>query len=372
MSRASRKPGSHTEPEPGAVASRLAAWLGSAARPLPWRTGPAGGRDPYLVLVSEAMLQQTQVARVVERFPHFIERFPTVTALAAAAEHDVLAEWSGMGYYRRARNLLAAARMIVAEFGGHVPKEVADLRRLPGVGRYTAGAVASIAFGQAAPIVDGNVARVLLRIHGRDAASDDRSVQGWLWDHAQALAAAAESPGSLNEAVMELGATVCTPPPSMPRCERCPVREFCAARELGIQDKIPRAKARVRQRALYCAVAVVVRADGSLLMEQRPGAGMWAGLWQAPTIESLEAAPTAGQLGAEVGIDPGRLRPDAAFEHQTTHRRVLFRVWRAEVGADFAAERGLWMKPDHVAGLPLSNAQRRVLLDNARGGTLWT
>lgn len=357
---------------PARVASRLEAWLLAGSRALPWRAGPPGERDPYFVLVSEAMLQQTQASRVVERFPRFIERFPTVGALAAADEHDVLAEWSGMGYYRRARNLHAAARMIVEEFGGRVPREAADLLRLPGVGRYTAGAVASIAHGVPAPIVDGNVARVLLRLHGRDAATDDRSVQGWMWERAGELAASAKSPGALNEALMELGATVCTPPPSMPRCERCPVRALCAARALGVQGDIPRARARAAQRAMYCGVAVVVRADGSLLVEQRPGRGMWAGLWQAPTLESLDAAPTARQLSAEVGLAAGRLRPEASFEHRTTHRRVLFRVWRAEVAADFAAGRGLWMKPERVAGLPLSNAQRRILLENARGGTLWT
>lgn len=370
MSRGPRKTVSPTPVDD--LAARLEVWLRKSARDLPWRGGPAGQRDPYLVLVSEAMLQQTQVSRVVERFPRFVERFPTVEALASAEGHDVLAEWSGMGYYRRARNLHAAARMIVAEFGGRVPREVTELRRLPGVGRYTAGAVASIAHGVAAPIVDGNVARVLLRIHGRDAASDDKAVQVWLWKQAEAMVGAAESPGAVNEALMELGATVCTPPPTMPRCDRCPVRAACEANRQGRQGDIPRAKVRARQKVMYCGVAVVLREDGHLLVEQRPANGMWAGMWQAPSLESMEAAPTAGELGAAVGVTPRSLRPEASFEHQTTHRRVLFNVWRTEVAADFAAKRGLWMKTERVAGLPLSNAQRRILLENARGGTLWT
>lgn len=319
------------------------------------------------------MLQQTQVSRVVERFPRFMARFPDVRALAAADEHAVLAEWSGMGYYRRAKNLHAAAKMVVDEFGGEVPREVEVLRRLPGVGRYTAGAIASIAYNQAAPIVDGNVARVLLRVHGRDAASDDKQVQGWLWERAAALAAATDSPGVVNEGMMELGATVCVPGPALPRCEVCPLNAMCVARREGKQAEIPRPKARARQKNLYCGVVVVRRNDGALLMEQRPGKGMWAGLWQAPTVESLEKPVSVGDMAAAVGVRAGLLKPESNFEHQTTHRRVLFCVWRAEVDdcAATAVSRGLWMSAERAAGLGLSNAQRRILADALGGGTLW-
>lgn len=356
------------------LAERLAAWFGRAARTeLPWRDGPAGARDPYRVLVSEAMLQQTQVSRVLERFPRFMARFPDVRALAAADEHAVLAEWSGMGYYRRARNLHAAAKMIVEEFGGRVPREVESLRRLPGVGRYTAGAIASMAYNEAAPIVDGNVARVLLRIHGRDAASDDRKVQAWLWERAEALAAASDRPGVVNEALMELGATVCVPGPALPRCQACPLNASCAAKREGRQAEIPRPKARARQKNLYCGVVVARRSDGAILMEQRPGKGMWAGLWQAPTLESAERPVSAGEVAAAIGVRAGLLRPESNFEHQTTHRRVLFCVWRAEVDERAAAgiSRGLWMTAAKAAGLGLSNAQRRILADALGGGTLW-
>lgn len=353
------------------AARKLQAWLGRNARDLPWRTAPAGTRDPYIVLVSETMLQQTQVSRVRERFEPFMRRFPKVEALAAADERDVLAEWSGMGYYRRARNLHGAAKMVVAEFGGRVPRTVAELRRLPGVGRYTAGAIASIAFGEPAAIVDGNVARVLLRLHGRDAASDDKSVQVWLWERAGALVESASRPGALNEAIMELGATVCVPPPAAPRCERCPLREMCVARADGTQLDIPRAKARAKQRIMHCAVALVVRADGAVLVEQRPGTGMWAGLWQAPTLEGAEAV-SPGEVAAAVGLAARHLRPDAGFEHMTTHRRVVFRVWRAQPPVAFTPTRGLWMKAESIQRLGLATPQRRILLEGVAGGTLWS
>lgn len=356
------------------LATALTRWLTRHARDLPWRaSGPPGQRDAYACLVSEAMLQQTQVSRVVERFPKFMARFPTVQALAAADEHDVLAEWSGMGYYRRARNLHAAARLIVEQHGGRVPRQVGELRALPGVGRYTAGAIASIAFDEPAPIVDGNVARVLLRVHGRDAASDDKRVQPWLWAHAEALATASSRPGAVNEALMELGATVCVPCPALPRCEACPLNQWCVARGEGRQAEIPRPKTRARQKNLYCGVALVRRADGALLMEQRPGQGMWAGMWQAPTIESGEQPVSARDVAAAIGIRASLLRPESNFEHQTTHRRVLFSVWRADVDdrAAGSVTRGLWMKVDKLAGLGMSNAQRRILADALGGGTLW-
>lgn len=369
----SRRPwGDPRGPDPRRIAGLLTAWLPEVARPLPWRGAPAGSRDPYAVLVSEAMLQQTQVSRVEERFPAFMRRFPTAESLAAADVDDVLAQWSGMGYYRRARNLHAAARMIVGEMGGVFPRSAAELRRLPGVGRYTAGAIASIAFGLAEPIVDGNVARVLLRVCGRDASSDDREVQPALWTMAAEIAAASDSPGAVNEALMELGATVCLPAPATPSCGRCPLRGACAALAAGRQAEIPKPKARPDKSVLHCGVVVVMRRDGSLLVEQRAASGMWGGLWQAPTIESADTSPAAEQLADVLGLDPRTLRPDSIFEHQTTHRRVVFRVWRTEdPGAAYSPPRGLWMSAEKIERLALSNPQRRILLESGVGGTLF-
>ena len=341
----------------------LATWFRANARTLPWR-GPIGApRDPWAVLVSETMLQQTQVARVLERFPRFMQRFPTAQSLAAAPEHAVLAEWAGLGYYRRARNLHAAARMIVDRFGGAVPRTLDDLLQLPGVGRYTAGAVASIAFGDVAPIVDGNVARVLLRVHGRKARVDDRETQRFLWEQAANLAAAGakgrQGAGVVNEAIMELGATVCLPAPASARCEECPLARWCVARISGTQARIPLPKAAANRKTVYCASAVVVEVGGRVLLEQRGDDGMWAGLWQTPTIENADRPPTRAELARAVGVAARELRACGGFTHITTHRAVEFRVFAG--AAMPVRKRGRWVAREGLGELGLSSAQRRVL-----------
>ncbi|MHC4652819.1 MAG: A/G-specific adenine glycosylase [Planctomycetota bacterium] len=201
------------------IVAALCAWFRREARDLPWRRRRTG----YTALVSEAMLQQTQVARVVERYRAFVRRFPNVRRLAKAREQAVLAEWQGMGYYRRARNLHAAAKMIVGEFGGRVPRTADQLRTLPGVGRYTAASIASIVYGERTPLVDGNVQRVLARLDVKSGRAQDPQLVKWAWERTGQLVALAESPGSLNEGLMELGAVVCTP--RNPTCETCPVAE---------------------------------------------------------------------------------------------------------------------------------------------------
>ncbi len=345
------------------VAAAISAWFAKSARPLPWRTAP---RDPYRSLVSEAMLQQTQVSRVIEKYSAFVERFPTVESLAAADEHDVLEMWSGLGYYRRARHLHAAAKQIVSEFGGRVPSDLESLRRLPGVGRYTAGSIASLVFAQPAPIVDGNVARVLLRLHGKDAASDDRDIQPWLWERAASLAEAADSPGTFNEGLMELGATVCTPAPSMPACAACPVRAGCAARRDGRQMDIPRPKAGAVRGDVFCAAVLVIRTDGAVLLERRPEGGMWAGMWQAPTVERNDRAPTRAETAKVAGLPARSLIATGSFEFLATHRRMEFTVYRAGAPRGYEPPRGEFMPPDRAARLPMSSPQRRALRECAK------
>lgn len=310
------------------------------------------------------MLQQTQVSRVVDKFAAFIERFPTVQSLALADEQDVLGAWTGLGYYRRARNLHVAAKRIVAVHFGDFPSQPDALIELAGVGRYTAGAIASIAFDQAAPIVDGNVARVLLRIHGRDAATDDRAMQPWLWDRAEALVKAARSPGAFNEGLMELGATVCLPPPARPLCERCPARDSCRAFATGRQSSIPRPKTSAKRREIVCVAIRVERADGRLLVEQRPDSGMWAGMWQAPTLEfeGEVAKHPAEPLAAEIGLEAGALRELGSFEFLATHRRLVFTVHGARVNARFKPRRGEFKPVADIGTLGLSTPQRRILL----------
>jgi len=341
------------------LARALEAWFARAARDLPWRRpGTGTRRDPYATLVSEMMLQQTQAARAAERFVPFMARFPGAGDLARAEEADVLALWSGLGYYRRARLLHAAARAVVERHGGAVPAEAASLRALPGVGPYTAGAVASLAHDRPAPMVDGNVARVLLRIAGRDGASGEPGTDRWAWDRSAELVRAAGSPGDLNESLMELGATVCTP--RGPRCGSCPVRDRCAAHRDGRQGEIPRPRPRVGQRVVRAHSVVVLDRRGRVLIERRPDGGMWAGLWQVPTVET--ECPERGGSGAVV---PGFVRtvenePIGSFTHRTTHRVFEVRVYLGDGGRAGGGRR--WASGADIAALGVSSLQRRVLV----------
>src|SRR5215217_6949316 len=274
---------------PATFARRLLRWYDKCRRNLPWRPDPGAGRpegDPYHVLVSEAMLQQTQVATVIPYFNRFVARLPTLAALAAAEEQEVLRLWQGLGYYSRARNLQAAARRVTDEHGGELPREVDQLLKLPGIGRYTAGAVASIAFGRRAPILDGNVLRVLCRVDKITSDPRDRETQALLWRRAEEVLPKARV-GEFNSALMELGATVCVP--RSPRCLLCPVREHCGAFAAGVQERIPPAKKAkptpLLERSIYC-----IRKSGRWLLEQRPATGRWASMWQFVTLPAGAAA----------------------------------------------------------------------------------
>ncbi len=270
------------------------------------------------------MLQQTQVSRIAERFPTFVRRFPSIRSLAAASLDEVLAAWEGLGYYRRARLLHAAAIEIVERHRGRVPSDPDLLRSLPGVGPYTAGAIASLAFGRREPIVDGNVIRVVLRIDGRPLASDDPQAVAWSWQRSRELVEASTDPAVLNEGLMELGATVCTP--ASPRCDECPVHAICRAKATGQASTIPLPKRAPSRREIHHhAIAIPGPSRGTLLLKQRPAKGLWAGLWELPTIE----APTALTLEAiadRLGVPVAALRRCGAFLHKTTHRDVSFEV----------------------------------------------
>ncbi|MEM9065464.1 MAG: A/G-specific adenine glycosylase [Planctomycetota bacterium] len=334
----------------------LEAWFAKAPRDLPWRDAPPGGRDPYRTLVSELMLQQTQVSRVIEKFEAFIARFPTARALAAAPEDDVLAAWNGLGYYRRARLLQAAAKAAVERLGGEVPRASSDLSSLPGVGRYTAGAIASLSSNERVAAVDGNAIRVLLRLRGREGSAAETRTVNWAWEEARALVTEAHSPGAFNEALMELGATVCTP--KKPACERCPWRDRCIAHEQHLTNQIPAPKPPPKKKDLYATTVVVRDGTGRLLLRRRPDRGLWAGLWEAPTAESGEAHPDAAKLAraarADAPVHAG------AFEHITTHRRVRFEVYTA-TGSGHAPAGARWIDPNDLETVGISNATKRAL-----------
>lgn len=359
-----------------AIRRPLLAWYRKHHRKLPWRPTPgpdnASQVNPYHALVSEAMLQQTQVATALPYFARFIEALPTVRTLAEADEQKVLRLWQGLGYYRRARNLHAAAKMIVSDFGGQVPAGVSALLTLPGVGRYTAGAIASIAHGKPAPIVDGNVARVFARLFNIEDPIDQPVVQKRLWSLAEALVPE-RSPGDFNQALMELGALVCTP--KSPACPTCPLRKRCEAHEQGDPGRLPAKLAKKKPREVAHFV-VAVRRNGKYFFEQRPATGLWSNMWQLPTWESDDATHPASKPEAAIvdtsvvsawfterfGITPGKLTLAHDFIHQTTHRTIRFVVLVAD--AEHGRTRpdtGRWLKLTQLDDLPLPNPQRTAI-----------
>jgi A/G-specific adenine glycosylase len=329
----------------------IESWFRGASRDLPWRRV----RNPYTTLVSEAMLQQTQVSRVVGRFEAFLERFPDVETLAAAPEQAVLAAWQGLGYYRRARNLHAAAKAVVERHGGRVPADLAELRALPGVGAYTAGAIASIGHGRPAAIVDTNVARVLLRVAGRPGSTADPASMRWCWGRAESLVRRAESPSRLNEGLMELGSTVCTS--ASPRCGECPLRGRCVARREGTVDRIPAAKPAAVRKRIFFHVALCVRA-GRILLERRGEGGLWSGLWQPPTVEG-EARWSAAEVARRLGV--GTLVARGEFGHRTSHRDVTFVIFTTLGGRAGGGRE--WVERSRLGDFPLSNPMRKVAVE---------
>ncbi len=323
-----------------ALRRALLRWYDAHRRPLPWR----GERDPYRVWLSEVMLQQTRVATAVPYYHAFLERFPSLASLARAREADVLTAWAGLGYYRRARQLREAARMVMREHGGRVPSEPAAFARLPGVGRYTAGAVLSIAFGRSLPVLDGNVARVLSRWGAlRVSLREPRGARG-LWALADELVPA-RRPGDWNQALMELGATLCTP--RAPRCGECPVRRGCRALALGRVAEFPPVPARRAGEKVRRAVVLIER-RGRMLVARREGA-LLAGLWEPPGVElaargSARAALVArlGELGLRARLAPA----GTAIRHAITHRDITAEAWRGELAGPLPRTARLrWVDP---------------------------
>jgi len=334
----------------------LAWWRVHGRRELPWQRRPT----PYRVWVSEIMLQQTRVAAVVPYFERFTRRFPGVRALAGAATDEVLAHWSGLGYYARARNLHRAARVIRDHHRGRFPRRIEEAMALPGIGRSTAGAILSLALGQRHPILDGNVKRVLARHAGVDGWPGTPAVQRELWQLAQQRLPRQHC-AEYTQAIMDLGATLCTA--RRPACGRCPVRGDCRAR-LGARVQelpAPRPRRAVPRRE---AVFLIARAeDGALLLERRPPAGVWGGLWCPPWCDGEdEARARLAALGLEA---QGRWRALPAIEHGFSHFRL--RVTPLEIRVRPAA-RGVaagdgiaWATPGDAAGLGLAAPVARLV-----------
>jgi A/G-specific adenine glycosylase len=262
------------------AAADLLDWYDRHRRVLPWRALPGEAPDPYRVWASEIMLQQTTIAAVKPYYERFMARFPTVAALAAAPSEDVMQAWAGLGYYSRARNLHACAKAVMAEHGGRFPDTEAGLRALPGIGAYTAGAVAAIAFDRPAAAVDGNVERVITRLFAIDEALP--GAKPLIREHVLALLPPAR-PGDFAQALMDLGATICTP--RNPVCALCPWREPCRARAAGTQESFPRKAAKKTGTTRYGAAFVVLREDGAVLLRTRPPKGLLGGMAEVPTSD---------------------------------------------------------------------------------------
>ncbi len=336
--------------------ARLLDWFAMHARALPWRRE----RTPYRVWVSEVMLQQTQVETVRGYYDRFIERFPTVQSLADAPQADVLKVWEGLGYYSRARALHAAAREVIAQYAGELPADVAALRALPGIGAYTAGAIASIAFGIPAPAVDGNVRRVLARVLALPApTSAELSEAAALW-------LPSESPGDFTEALMELGATLCRP--AAPQCLLCPWRELCRACNLGRPEAFPAPQPRKALPHYDVAAAVTLRADGCILVAQRRQEDMLGGLWEFPggKRQDGETLPEAlrREMLEELAVTVEVGEPVMTVKHAYTHFRITLTAFWCQLTAgaprclecaDFA-----WIAPTALHTLPMAVTDRKI------------
>jgi A/G-specific adenine glycosylase len=339
----------------------LLAWYDSNKRDLPWRRT----RDPYAIWVSETMLQQTRVDTVIPYYERFLKRFPDVETLATADTDDVLGEWAGLGYYSRARNLQAAAREVAVGHGGRLPDDVDGLRSLPGVGRYTAGAVASIAFDRPEPIVDGNVARVLARLLGIRDDIQKPAVNKRLWSEAEAIAQGPR-PGDLNQALMELGALICTP--AEPDCAGCPLRRRCDAHAQGDAAALPIKQKKPKAKRIEAAAGWLTR-RGKVLAVRRPPEGLLGGLWELPGGDlALREDPAAGwsrALRERVGLHVDRAEYVGSVKHLFTHRRLELHLFRGDLPTGrtrldgFDAHR--WLAPRALAELPISTLTRKAL-----------
>ena len=337
-------------------APRLVAWHRDHGRhDLPWQRT----RDPYRIWLSEIMLQQTQVDTVIPYYTRFLARFPDIATLAAAPLDDVLALWSGLGYYARARNLHKAAQAVMAAHGGHFPSHAEAIANLPGVGRSTAAAIAAFAFGERAAILDGNVKRVLCRAFGIAGFPGERAVEQRLWALAESLLPATGI-DTYIQAQMDLGATVCTR--GKPACTRCPMADLCVARRDDRIAELPAARPRkaVPQRRVRVAV---IHADGRVLLERRPPAGIWGGLLALPEIPDSEA--DAGRwLETRFGFAPRTGLALAPLNHTFTHFRLEITPIRFEVdaaGRRIADADHRWLALGELDSAGLPTPVRRIL-----------
>jgi A/G-specific adenine glycosylase len=342
-----------------AVAEQLLPWFRRHQRELPWRESA----DPYRVWLSEIMLQQTQVVTVIPYFERFVARFPTVAELASADEQDVLRLWEGLGYYRRARQLLAAAKVVANEHHGTFPQTLEALQGLPGIGRYTAGAIASIAYDLPAPILEANTVRLLARLAAIEGDPTSTEVQSKLWNLAEALLPRKRC-GEFNQALMELGSLVCTP--REPKCDECPLREQCAAFQQGRQDSLPAPKAKQVFESVREA-AVIVEHRGRVYLRQCAAGERWAGLWDFARFAVSNKRGRTFQdelrqkVSTQTGLEIESIDKFTTLKHGVTRFRITLDCYRAECVKSPRLKAGSqWFKPAELADVPLSTTGRKL------------
>jgi A/G-specific adenine glycosylase len=344
------------------IVAPLLAWYDQVRRDLPFRRT----RDPYAIWVSEVMLQQTQVSTVLPYYERWMRRFPTVGHLAVAEEADVLHAWQGLGYYSRARSLLRAARVVAERHAGELPRSTELLLDLPGIGPYSAGAIASIAFEQRVPVVDGNVVRVLCRLFELEGDPARAPLKQELWARAAELVPEAR-PGDFNQALMELGATLCTP--QKPRCLACPLQSACKARASGRVELLPQVAARAPVTQLRMAAAVLNRGGRLLVVQVEASAKRWAGMWQFPAVElaagESEAAGAERAAALAISGRVGPLRPLGVLKHSVTRYRITLSAFGGSP-AQSSGQRGpadhtQWLSLEQLGAVAMPAAHRRVL-----------
>lgn len=343
------------------ITRRLLAWYARHQRPFPWR----GERDPYRIWVSEVMLQQTQAVTAIPYYRRFVARWRNIRALAAARLDDVLKVWEGLGYYARARNLHTGAQAVVRDFGGRLPRDVATLRTIPGIGRYTAGAIASMAFGLDEPTVDANIQRVISRLFAVRQEVRSAAGRNSVWTHAREILPAGAA-GDFNQALMDLGASICSP--RKPNCAACPVRSHCKAYQEGRPERYPVIRAQTLGPERHLAVPVIFRRGRVLIARRRTG-GLLGGMWEfsggaiAPG-ESPRAAcrrAAAAELGVRVRLGD----PLGTVKHAFSHFHLTLHIFRCEYVSgepcSKSADRVRWAYPRELDRFAWSSAHRRIV-----------
>jgi A/G-specific adenine glycosylase len=336
------------------IQKRLLAWFKKNGRDLPWRKT----RDPYAIWVSEIMLQQTQVSTVIPYYQTFLKTFPTVRRLAKADLSKILSIWEGLGYYSRARNLHKASRVILDRFNGKIPDALNDLVGLPGIGRYTAGAILSIAFNKEAPILDGNVKRVLSRLFAVSGNPVRGKTEDLLWNYSESLIPKGRA-GSFNQALMDLGATICTP--KDPQCARCPLHRLCKATASGNVERFP-SRGIKRPIPSIKAVSAVIRKDGHVLLRQRPAKGLLGGLWEFPDWRVNHREDSELKLlrfiKNELGIRIKTKEFLGSFKHTYSHFKLTLHVYLCQAAG--GKNVGTWVPLRNLRLFPMSRLHRRI------------